>query len=45
MGFGPLDAPGHAWVDVRDVAETHVRALERPEAGGREEDRGRQAGR
>lgn len=25
---------GSAWVDVRDVAEAHVRALERQEAGG-----------
>jgi nucleoside-diphosphate-sugar epimerase len=25
---------GSAWVDVRDVAEAHVRALEREEAGG-----------
>ena len=34
-GFNPLDAPGHVWVDVRDVAEAHVRALERSEAGGK----------
>ena len=25
---------GHTWVDVRDLAEAHVRALEKEEAGG-----------
>ncbi|KAI5117773.1 hypothetical protein M0805_003592 [Coniferiporia weirii] len=29
-----LSAVQNAWVDVRDVAEAHVRALEVPEAGG-----------
>ncbi|KIK66138.1 hypothetical protein GYMLUDRAFT_239777 [Collybiopsis luxurians FD-317 M1] len=26
--------PGHGWIDIRDVAEAHVRALETPAAGG-----------
>ncbi len=34
-GLSPLESPAHAWVDVRDVAEAHARALERPEAGGK----------
>lgn len=29
-----LVTQGTAWVDVRDLAEAHVRALEREEAGG-----------
>ena len=32
MGQSPLTAPSHGWVDGRDVAELHVRALEVPEA-------------
>jgi len=35
-GQGPelqLTCPGHGWVDVRDVAEAHVRSLEITEAG------------
>jgi len=28
-----LTRPGHGWVDVRDVAEAHVRSPEVPEAG------------
>ena len=31
-GLGPRD--GNIWADVRDVAEAHVRSLEREEAGG-----------
>ncbi|KAK7036570.1 hypothetical protein VNI00_011503 [Paramarasmius palmivorus] len=34
FGESTLTSPGHGWVDVRDVAEAHVRALEIPEAGG-----------
>jgi hypothetical protein len=36
LGVSPLvgPAPGQAWMDVRDVAEAHVRALEVPAAGG-----------
>lgn len=30
----PLTEPGHGWVDVRDVAEAHVRSLEARDAGG-----------
>jgi nucleoside-diphosphate-sugar epimerase len=26
-GAGPAEVPGHGWVDVRDVAAAHVRAL------------------
>jgi nucleoside-diphosphate-sugar epimerase len=26
---------GYVWVDVRDVAEAHVAAFEKPEAGGK----------
>jgi nucleoside-diphosphate-sugar epimerase len=26
--------PTNSWIDIRDLAEAHVRALERPEAGG-----------
>ncbi|KAF5320520.1 hypothetical protein D9611_010721 [Ephemerocybe angulata] len=32
-GVLPLSTP-NAWVDVRDIAEAHVRAMEREEAGG-----------
>ncbi|KAJ3506177.1 hypothetical protein NMY22_g17339 [Coprinellus aureogranulatus] len=28
------NAQGYAWVDVRDIAEAHVRSLEKEEAGG-----------
>lgn len=35
MGLSPLEAPGHAWVNVRNIAEAHIRALEKPEAGGK----------
>jgi len=31
----PLVAPGGGWVDIRDCAEAHVRALERSAAGGK----------
>ncbi|KAF8912390.1 hypothetical protein CPB85DRAFT_1375735 [Mucidula mucida] len=34
QGYPPLIAPGQAWVDVRDVALSHVAALEVPAAGG-----------
>jgi hypothetical protein len=34
FGGSPLTIPGHGWVDVRDVAEAHVRALQIPAAGG-----------
>ncbi|KAI0082031.1 D-lactaldehyde dehydrogenase [Panus rudis PR-1116 ss-1] len=30
-----LKTMGHAWIDVRDVALAHVRAIQRPEAEGR----------
>ena len=30
-----LGAPGPAWVDVRDLAEAHVLALEKEQAGGK----------
>ncbi|KAK0464594.1 D-lactaldehyde dehydrogenase [Desarmillaria tabescens] len=33
-GFSPLTTPGHGWIDVRDVATAHVRAMEVPSAGG-----------
>jgi nucleoside-diphosphate-sugar epimerase len=33
-GVPPLERPGHGWVDVRDVAAAHIKALETPEAGG-----------
>ncbi|KAK0487355.1 D-lactaldehyde dehydrogenase [Armillaria novae-zelandiae] len=33
-GCSPLTTPGHGWVDVRDVATAHIRALEVPNAGG-----------
>jgi nucleoside-diphosphate-sugar epimerase len=33
-GHSPLTTPGRGWVDVRDVAYAHVRALEVPAAGG-----------
>ncbi|KAF5348374.1 hypothetical protein D9758_010929 [Tetrapyrgos nigripes] len=33
-GYPPRYAPGHGWVDVRDVSQAHVRALETPAAGG-----------
>ncbi|THH13590.1 hypothetical protein EUX98_g9704, partial [Antrodiella citrinella] len=33
-GDSPLNYPAHGWVDARDVAELHVRALEVPAAGG-----------
>lgn len=33
-GGSLLTTPGHAWVDVRDVSEAHVLALEVPAAGG-----------
>lgn len=32
-GLSPLAAPSHGWIDGRDVAELHVRALEVEEAG------------
>ncbi|KAJ3501157.1 hypothetical protein NMY22_g19021 [Coprinellus aureogranulatus] len=32
LGLG--NAQGYAWVDVRDIAEAHVRSLEKEEAGG-----------
>ncbi|KAJ2977227.1 hypothetical protein NQ176_g4494 [Zarea fungicola] len=28
MGMEPTERPGHGWVDVRDVAAAHIRALE-----------------
>ncbi|EIW83695.1 D-lactaldehyde dehydrogenase [Coniophora puteana RWD-64-598 SS2] len=31
----PLTSPGGGWIDVRDCAEAHVRALERVAAGGK----------
>ncbi|TCD70287.1 methylglyoxal reductase (NADPH-dependent) gre2 [Steccherinum ochraceum] len=31
-GITPLNTPSHAWIDVRDVAELHVRGLENPAA-------------
>ncbi|KAF9025335.1 D-lactaldehyde dehydrogenase [Hymenopellis radicata] len=34
QGYSPLIAPGQAWVDVRDVALSHVAALEVPAARG-----------
>lgn len=33
FGRPPLSAPSHGWIDGRDVAELHVRALEVEEAG------------
>ncbi|PBK74752.1 NAD(P)-binding protein [Armillaria solidipes] len=33
-GYSSLTTPGHGWVDVRDVATAHVRAMEVPSAGG-----------
>ncbi|OKL61381.1 hypothetical protein UA08_03127 [Talaromyces atroroseus] len=33
-GVAPLERPGHGWVDVRDVAEAHIKALETSTAGG-----------
>lgn len=30
----PTEHPGHGWVDVRDVAAAHIRALESQDAGG-----------
>ncbi|KAJ4485402.1 D-lactaldehyde dehydrogenase [Lentinula aciculospora] len=34
FGQNPENDPDHGWVDVRDTAEAHARALERPAAGG-----------
>ncbi|EIW84521.1 D-lactaldehyde dehydrogenase [Coniophora puteana RWD-64-598 SS2] len=34
QGANPHLSPGHGWVNIRDVAEAHVRALERPVASG-----------
>ncbi|KAJ0417540.1 NAD(P)-binding protein [Aspergillus carlsbadensis] len=34
FGANPLTSPSHAWVDVRDVAAAHVKALETPSAAG-----------
>ncbi|TCD70289.1 methylglyoxal reductase (NADPH-dependent) gre2 [Steccherinum ochraceum] len=31
-GVSTLSGPSHAWIDVRDVAELHVRGLENPAA-------------
>ncbi|RDB23611.1 hypothetical protein Hypma_009300 [Hypsizygus marmoreus] len=33
-GFPAITTPGHGFVDVRDVAYAHIRALEAPAAGG-----------
>ncbi|QKX60077.1 uncharacterized protein TRUGW13939_07219 [Talaromyces rugulosus] len=33
-GLSPATHPGHGWVDVRDVAEAHIKALTTPGAGG-----------
>ncbi|KAL3258693.1 hypothetical protein ABHI18_005822 [Aspergillus niger] len=33
-GVPPDKEPSHGWVDVRDVAGAHIRALETPSAGG-----------
>jgi nucleoside-diphosphate-sugar epimerase len=34
FGADLLTSPSHAWVDVRDVAAAHIRALETPSAAG-----------
>ncbi|KAL3472718.1 NAD(P)-binding protein [Aspergillus californicus] len=34
FGGSPLTSPGHGWVDVRDIATAHIRALAVPDAGG-----------
>ncbi|KAL2820859.1 NAD(P)-binding protein [Aspergillus cavernicola] len=33
FGGSPLTSPGHGWVDVRDIADAHIRALAVPDAG------------
>ncbi|KAL2831605.1 NAD(P)-binding protein [Aspergillus pseudoustus] len=33
-GVQPMERPGHGWVDERDVAAAHIKALETPDAGG-----------
>ncbi|KAJ3903133.1 D-lactaldehyde dehydrogenase [Lentinula edodes] len=34
FGANPETDPAHGWIDVRDAAEAHARALEEPTAGG-----------
>lgn len=34
VGLPPTERPGHGYVDVRDVAAAHIKALQTPGAGG-----------
>lgn len=34
VGLPPTRRPGHGYVDVRDVAAAHIKALQTPGAGG-----------